>query len=97
MARWLLLSALLVLCTPAAADTPEEEPAPIARLDEADALAGLATRVEALAEVDQFSGAFLVARHDKILLQRAWGHSDFGVYASVRSAGTLAVGDQVVV
>jgi len=86
MARWLLLSALLVLCTPAAADTPEEEPAPIARLDEADALAGLATRVEALAEVDQFSGAFLVARHDKILLQRAHG-------LAVRTGGTDDYGE----
>jgi len=28
-------------------------------------------------------------------LQRQWGHADFGVYAEVRSAGTLAVGDPI--
>lgn len=29
------------------------------------------------------------------LLQRHWGHTDFGVYAKVLTAGTLAVGDDV--
>lgn len=75
MARW-LLPALLLLCTPAAADKASDEPPAIARLDEADALAGLAIRVQALAEVEQFSGAFLVARHDRVLLQQAHGLAD---------------------
>lgn len=72
MARW-LLPALLLLSFPlcAAADEPAIE-----RLDEAAALSGLAIRMEALAEVDQFSGAFLVARHDKVLLQQAHGLAD---------------------
>ena len=30
-------------------------------------------------------------------LQRAWGHSDFGVYARVISDGMIAVGDPVTV
>ncbi|MFV0297869.1 MAG: MOSC domain-containing protein [Hyphomicrobiaceae bacterium] len=30
------------------------------------------------------------------VLQRTWGHSDFGVYAKVSSAGSLAVGDAVI-
>ena len=29
------------------------------------------------------------------LLQRTWGHSDFGVYAKIATGGTLAVGDAV--
>jgi CubicO group peptidase (beta-lactamase class C family) len=69
MARW-LLPVLLLLSVPLAA--AQDEP-PIGRLDQAAALSGLATRMEALAEVDQFSGAFLVARHDKVLLQQAHG------------------------
>lgn len=28
-------------------------------------------------------------------LQRTWGHSDFGVYATIQSDGTLSVGDNV--
>jgi uncharacterized protein YcbX len=31
------------------------------------------------------------------LLQRTWGHSDFGVYAKITAGGALAVGDGVVV
>ena len=31
------------------------------------------------------------------LLQRTWGHSDFGVYAKVTGAGDMAAGDRVVV
>ncbi len=80
MARW-LLPALLFLCGPAAADEATPEPPPIERLDEATLLAHLATRMDALAEVDQYSGAYLVARHDKVLLQRAHG-------LAVRTGGT---------
>lgn len=29
------------------------------------------------------------------LLQRTWGHSDFGVYAKVTAAGTIAAGDEI--
>ncbi len=31
------------------------------------------------------------------LLQRTWGHSDFGIYAKVTAGGTLCVGDEAVV
>jgi uncharacterized protein len=31
------------------------------------------------------------------LLQRTWGHSDFGVYAKIGAGGTLTVGDAVTV
>jgi CubicO group peptidase (beta-lactamase class C family) len=48
----------------------------IPRLTEAQALAALSGRVEELARKDQFSGAVLIARHGKILLQRAWGRAD---------------------
>ncbi len=72
MAR-LWFVAVLFLSAAAAAQSPADAPPPIKRLDEAAALSGLAIRMEALAEVDQFSGAFLVARHDKVLLQQAYG------------------------
>lgn len=49
------------------------DPQPIARLGQADALAGLASRAQALAEANQFSGAFLAARHGEVLLQQAHG------------------------
>lgn len=81
-----LLPVLLLLCTAAVAVSASDEPAPIARLDEAAAVAGLATRVEALAEVGQFSGAYLVARHDRVLLQQAHG-------LAIRSGGVDENGD----
>ncbi len=45
----------------------------IPRLTEAGALAALSARAGELAKMDRFSGAVLVARHGKILLQKAWG------------------------
>ena len=75
MARW-LLPVLLLLCTAAGAEPGPDDPAPIVRLDQDAALSGLAIRMEALAEVDQFSGAFLVARHGQVLLQQAHGMAD---------------------
>ena len=74
MALWRLI-ALLLLATPAMAAPADAEP-PIVRLDESAALSGLAIRMQALAEVDQYSGAFLVARHDKVLLQQAYGYAN---------------------
>lgn len=46
------------------------------RMTEADALAALSARAEKLARADEFSGAALVARHGKVLLQDAWGRAD---------------------
>ena len=46
------------------------------RLSEADALAALSARAEKLARADQFSGAVLVAREGKVLLEKAWGLAD---------------------
>ncbi len=51
------------------------------RMTGADALAALTARAEELARKDQFSGAVLVARHGKVLLQKAWGLAN-------REAGT---------
>jgi D-alanyl-D-alanine carboxypeptidase len=51
------------------------------RLTQADALAALADHAEERAQAGEFAGAVLVARHDKILLQDAWGRAD-------RKAGT---------
>ncbi|HEV8579576.1 MAG TPA: serine hydrolase domain-containing protein [Thermoanaerobaculia bacterium] len=53
----------------------------IPRLTEAAALAALSARGEELAKKDQFSGAVLVARNGKVLLEKAWGRAD-------REAGT---------
>jgi D-alanyl-D-alanine carboxypeptidase len=48
----------------------------IPRLSEADALAALSARAEELAKKDRFSGALLVARHDKVLLQKPLGRAN---------------------
>jgi D-alanyl-D-alanine carboxypeptidase len=45
----------------------------IPRLSESEALAAASARAEELASNDQFSGAILIARHGKILLQKAYG------------------------
>jgi D-alanyl-D-alanine carboxypeptidase len=47
-----------------------------ARMSEADALAALNSYTERLAKNDRFSGALLIARHDRILLQKAWGFAN---------------------
>ena len=46
------------------------------RTTEADAVAALSNRAEELARTGEFSGAVLVARHGKVLLQDAWGRAD---------------------
>jgi D-alanyl-D-alanine carboxypeptidase len=43
---------------------------------EADAVAALAARAEERAGAGEFAGAVLVARHGRVLLQRAWGPAD---------------------
>jgi len=53
----------------------------IPRLDQAGAIAALVAKADAEAKHDAFSGVLLVARGDKVLLQRAWGIAD-------REAGT---------
>ena len=53
----------------------------IPRMTEADALVALSARAEEVAKNDRFSGAVLVARHGKVLLQKVWGRAD-------REAGT---------
>jgi D-alanyl-D-alanine carboxypeptidase len=68
-------------------DPPKLLPAPIEaiprpadlaipRLSEAAALAALSAHAGELAKNDQFSGAVLVARHGKVVLQKAWGRAD---------------------
>jgi D-alanyl-D-alanine carboxypeptidase len=46
------------------------------RMAEAGALAALSARAEELARKDQFSGAVLVARHGKVLLEKASGRAN---------------------
>jgi D-alanyl-D-alanine carboxypeptidase len=46
------------------------------RTTQADALAALRKHAERRARADEFSGAVLVARHRKVLLQEAWGSAD---------------------
>ena len=57
-----------------AADTPAQKV--LGDLSEADAMAALATVADEAAKGDRFSGAILVARNGKILLERAWGRAD---------------------
>jgi len=61
---------------PASISKVEFEDLPIPRMSEAGALAALEARTELLAEKEQFSGAVLVARHGKILLEKAYGDAD---------------------
>lgn len=58
----------------------------VPRLSEAGALAALSAHGDELAKKDQFSGTVLVARHGKILLQKAWGRAN-------RETGTPATLD----
>jgi D-alanyl-D-alanine carboxypeptidase len=62
---------------------PSPRPAdlPADRVTEAEALAALAARIDEMAAGDQFSGAVLVGRHGKVLLQKAVGRAN-------RDAGT---------
>lgn len=55
---------------------PRPEDLAIPRMTEAAALAALSARAEELAKNDQFSGVVLVARHGKVLLQKAWGRAN---------------------
>ncbi|HEX7180348.1 MAG TPA: serine hydrolase domain-containing protein [Thermoanaerobaculia bacterium] len=64
----------------------------IPRMTEADALAALSARAEELAKDDRFSGAVLVARHGKILLQKAWGRANRETGAPVTLDTQLRLG-----
>jgi CubicO group peptidase (beta-lactamase class C family) len=60
-------------------ETPEASSAidlVLHRLSEADAVAALVARADELADADEFSGAFLVARDGKALIQEARGLAD---------------------
>ena len=48
----------------------------IPRMSEADVLAALSARADEAAAKDEFSGAVLVARNGKVLLENAWGLAD---------------------
>jgi D-alanyl-D-alanine carboxypeptidase len=56
--------------------TPPPPDLAVPRMSQADALAALSAHGDELAKKDQFSGAVLVARYGKILLQKAWGRAD---------------------
>jgi len=61
---------------PTSINKVEFEDLPIPRMSEADVLASLDARTHLLAEKEQFSGAVLVARHDKVLFEKAYGAAD---------------------
>lgn len=63
------------ISAPSSAPTPAPRPAP-ARLPEADALAAVATHMDAAVRKDTFSGAILIAKNGKVLLQKAGGRAD---------------------
>jgi D-alanyl-D-alanine carboxypeptidase len=56
--------------------TPPPPDLTIPRLSQADALAAIVAHGDELAKNDRFSGAVLVARHGKVLLQKAWGRAN---------------------
>ena len=56
--------------------TPPPPDLAVPRMSEADALAALSAYGDELAKNDQFSGTVLVARHGKILFQKAWGRAN---------------------
>jgi D-alanyl-D-alanine carboxypeptidase len=66
-------------------DQPRTDGQPAAaglqRSDEADAVAAVSAHAGELAAADEFSGAVLVARRGRVLLEKAWGLAD-------REAGT---------
>jgi len=55
-----------------------ERPAELAipRLPQEQALAGLANRADGRAGKDQLSGAFLIARHSRVIFSKTWGMAD---------------------
>jgi D-alanyl-D-alanine carboxypeptidase len=57
---------------------PVDLPAELAppRLSEAAALTAVTARAESLAKEDKFSGVILIARHDDVLLNKAWGYAN---------------------
>lgn len=55
---------------------PRPDDLALPRMTEAEALAALSARAEDLAKKDELSGAVLVARNGKVLLQKAWGRAD---------------------
>lgn len=61
---------------PASINKVDIQDLPIPRMSEADVLASLESRTQLLAEKEQFSGALLVARHGKVLLEKAYGTAD---------------------
>ena len=61
---------------PATINKVEFEDLPIPRMSEADAMASLEAHTRSLVDKGQFSGALLVARHGKVLLEKAYGDAD---------------------
>ncbi|MFP5285761.1 MAG: serine hydrolase domain-containing protein, partial [Thermoanaerobaculia bacterium] len=64
------------ILTSSAQPVPRPADLAIPRMTEAEALAALSARAEELAKYDKFSGAVLVARNGKVLLQKAWGRAN---------------------
>lgn len=61
----------------------------VPRMTQAQALSALAARADELASGDEFSGALLIARYGKVLLQKAWGWASRGPETAAMSLATL--------
>jgi CubicO group peptidase (beta-lactamase class C family) len=72
---------------------PVSRPADLAipRLTESGAVAALVERAGTAATADQFSGVLLVARGDRVLLERAWGHANREAHTPVTLDTRFAV------
>ncbi len=64
------------LKTPDTIDKVEFNELPIPRLTQTKALATLIRRADELTKADRFSGAMLIARNGKVLLEKGWGKAD---------------------
>jgi len=62
------------------------------RLSESDAIAALVQRIDSAANNGQFSGAMLISRKGKLLLEKAWGRADRDKNVSVTVGTQFRVG-----
>ena len=62
------------------------------RLSESEAIAAVVKRIDAAASSDQFSGAMLISRKGKVLLEKAWGKANRDTNVPVATDTQFRVG-----